>query len=160
MSTLPHPTLRDYRRDLNVRKPEIACVPRLAPPVAGRTEGSGCRGRGNWQMGRATDSPEARLVRFENVGLRYGPGPEVLKDLSFGIEPNSFQFLTGASGAGKTSLLRLLFLSLRPSRGLITLFDRDASRLALDEIAYSPPIALIPGFPLSITDNYENVGCP
>jgi len=86
-------------------------------------------------MGRAPDSPEARLVRFENVGLRYGPGPEVLKDLSFAIEPRSFQFLTGASGAGKSSLLRLLFLSLRPSRGLITLFDRDASRLTLDEVA-------------------------
>ncbi len=75
------------------------------------------------------------MVRFENVGLRYGPGPEVLKDLSFGIEPHSFQFLTGASGAGKSSLLRLLFLSLRPSRGLITLFERDASRLTLDEVA-------------------------
>ena len=75
------------------------------------------------------------MVRFENVGLRYGPGPEVLKDLSFGIEPHSFQFLTGASGAGKSSLLRLLFLSLRPSRGLITLFDRDVTRLTLDEVA-------------------------
>ena len=69
------------------------------------------------------------MVRFENVGLRYGVGAEVLKDISFGIAPNSFQFLTGASGAGKTSLLRLLFLSLRPTRGLITLFDQDASRL-------------------------------
>lgn len=75
------------------------------------------------------------MVRFENVGLRYGVGAEVLKDISFGIAPNSFQFLTGASGAGKTSLLRLLFLSLRPTRGLITLFDRDASRLTPDQIA-------------------------
>jgi cell division transport system ATP-binding protein len=86
-------------------------------------------------MGQAPDSPEARLVRFENVGLRYGPGPEVLTALSFGIEPRSVQFLTGASGAGKSTLLRLLFLSLRPSRGLITLFERDASRLTLDEVA-------------------------
>jgi len=75
------------------------------------------------------------LVRFENVGLRYGTGPEVLKDLTFSIEPRSFQFLTGPSGAGKTSLLRLLFLSLRPTRGLISLFDRDATRLARGEIA-------------------------
>lgn len=75
------------------------------------------------------------MVRFENVGLRYGVGAEVLKDISFGIAPNSFQFLTGASGAGKTSLLRLLFLSLRPTRGLITLFDQDASRLKPDQIA-------------------------
>ena len=68
---------------------------------------------------------EIGLVRFENVGLRYGLGPEVLRDLSFHIEPNSFQFLTGPSGAGKTSLLRLLFLSLKPTRGLITMFGND-----------------------------------
>ena len=65
------------------------------------------------------------MVRFENVGLRYGIGPEVLRDLSFHIEPNSFQFLTGPSGAGKTSLLKLLYLALRPSRGLIRLFGED-----------------------------------
>ena len=75
------------------------------------------------------------MVRFENVGLRYGTGPEVLKDLTFSIEPHSFQFLTGPSGAGKTSLLRLLFLSLRPTRGLITLFRQDATRLRRSEIA-------------------------
>jgi len=62
-------------------------------------------------------------------------GSEVLKDVSFGIEPNSFQFLTGPSGAGKTSLLRLLFLALRPTRGLITLFDQDATRLRHNKIA-------------------------
>ena len=50
------------------------------------------------------------MVRFEHVGLRYGLGPEVLRDLTFRIDPHSFQFLTGPSGAGKTSLLRLLFL--------------------------------------------------
>ena len=60
---------------------------------------------------------ELSLVRFENVGLRYGLGPEILRDLSFMIPAHSFQFLTGPSGAGKTSLLRLLFLSLRPTRG-------------------------------------------
>ncbi|MFC5068587.1 cell division ATP-binding protein FtsE [Flaviflagellibacter deserti] len=69
------------------------------------------------------------MVRFENVGLRYGPGPEVLSDLSFQIDANSFQFLTGPSGAGKTSLLRLLFLSLKPTRGLISIFGRDTATL-------------------------------
>lgn len=78
---------------------------------------------------------ETRLVRFENVGLRYGLGSEVLRDVSFRIEPHSFQFLTGPSGAGKTSLLRLLFLALRPTRGLITLFGHDLSLLSTDAIA-------------------------
>jgi cell division transport system ATP-binding protein len=75
------------------------------------------------------------LVRFENVGLRYGLGPEILRDLSFQIPAHSFQFLTGPSGAGKTSLLRLLFLSLRPTRGLVNLFGQDVSLLGKDEIA-------------------------
>jgi len=75
------------------------------------------------------------LVRFENVGLRYGLGPEVLRDLTFRIEPHSFQFLTGPSGAGKTSLLRLLFLSLKPTRGLITLFDQDIAILNKDALS-------------------------
>ena len=75
------------------------------------------------------------MVRFENVGLRYGLGPEVLRDLSFQIPAHSFQFLTGPSGAGKTSLLRLLFLSHRPTRGLVNLFGHDISQLGKDEIA-------------------------
>ena len=75
------------------------------------------------------------MVRFENVGLRYGLGPEVLRDLSFRVDPHSFQFLTGPSGAGKTSLLRLLYLSLKPTRGLITLFGHDVATLSADALA-------------------------
>ena len=72
------------------------------------------------------------MIRFENVGLRYGLGPEVLRDLNFGINGQSFQFLTGPSGAGKTSLLRLMLLSLRPTRGLISMFDHDTVTLSKD----------------------------
>jgi cell division transport system ATP-binding protein len=75
---------------------------------------------------------EDGVIRFENVGLRYGRGPEVLRDLTFRIDPKSFQFLTGPSGAGKTSLLRMLFLALRPTRGLVTMFDQDAATLSKD----------------------------
>jgi cell division transport system ATP-binding protein len=76
----------------------------------------------------------APLLRFENVGLRYGLGPEILKDLSFSIAPQSFQFLTGPSGAGKTTLLRLILLSLKPTRGLIHLFGSDVSQIAPDAL--------------------------
>ncbi len=65
------------------------------------------------------------IVRFENVGLRYGMGPEILRDVSFELTAGSFHFLTGMSGAGKSSLLKLIYLALRPTRGLITLFGRD-----------------------------------
>src|ERR671910_3115345 len=70
------------------------------------------------------------VIRFENVGLRYGLGPEVLRDVTFHIAPSSFQFVTGPSGAGKTSLLRLLFLSLRPTRGSVRIFDKDAATVS------------------------------
>ena len=66
------------------------------------------------------------IVRFENVGLRYGAGVETLALLNFTLFPGSFYFLTGPSGAGKTSLLKLLYLSQRPSRGVIRLFGEDA----------------------------------
>ena len=74
------------------------------------------------------------MIRFDNVGVRYGMGEEVLKDLSFAIEPGSFQFLTGPSGAGKTSLLRLLFLSLKQTRGLINIFGEDTATLAARDL--------------------------
>ena len=94
-------------------------------PGAGRIESADPKE--GWEAGG--------VVRFENVGLRYGIGPEVLRDLSFQIEPHSFQFLTGPSGAGKTSLLRLLFLSLRPTRGLITVFNEDVATVSKDTLA-------------------------
>jgi cell division transport system ATP-binding protein len=75
------------------------------------------------------------VVRFENVGLRYSLGPEVLRDVSFELAPRSFQFLTGPSGAGKSSLLRMLFLALRPTRGLINLFGHDVATLSKDAVA-------------------------
>ena len=65
------------------------------------------------------------MVRFENVGMRYGAGPEVLRDVSFELKQGSFTFLTGLSGAGKTTLLKLICLAEPPSRGLITLFGED-----------------------------------
>ncbi len=69
------------------------------------------------------------VVRLENVGLRYGRGHEVLKDINLQLDAGSFQFLTGPSGAGKTSLLRLLFLSLKPTRGLINMFGQDVASI-------------------------------
>jgi cell division transport system ATP-binding protein len=68
---------------------------------------------------------EGSIVQFDNVGLRYGTEREVLSDVSFTLYPGSFYFLTGASGAGKTSLLRMLYLAQRPSRGIIRMFNTD-----------------------------------
>ena len=74
------------------------------------------------------------MLRFENVGLRYDMGPEVVSDLNFAVAPQSFQFLTGPSGAGKTTVLRLMLLSLRPTRGVVQIFGQDAAALSKDEV--------------------------
>jgi len=76
----------------------------------------------------------AEIVQFDNVGLRYGTDREVLSDVSFTLFPGSFYFLTGASGAGKTSLLKLLYLAQRPSRGAIRMFGTDAITTPRDKL--------------------------
>jgi cell division transport system ATP-binding protein len=72
----------------------------------------------------------AAVAEFDSVGLRYGTGAEVLRDLDFRLSSGGFYFLTGPSGAGKTSLLKLLYLAQRPTRGRIRLFG--------DELAEAP----------------------
>jgi cell division transport system ATP-binding protein len=73
---------------------------------------------------------ETAVVRFDDVSMRYGRNPETLRDLNFTLERGSFHFLTGASGAGKSSLLKLIYLAEKPSRGLLHLFGRDISTVS------------------------------
>ncbi|HWH22072.1 MAG TPA: cell division ATP-binding protein FtsE [Allosphingosinicella sp.] len=81
------------------------------------------------RQGEAALSASGTIVQFENVGLRYGIGAETLSDLSFSLQRGGFYFLTGPSGAGKTSLLKLLYLAQRPSRGRVRLFGEDLADL-------------------------------
>ena len=74
------------------------------------------------------------MLVMDNVGLRYDGGPEILSDLSFTIEPRSFQYLTGPSGAGKTSMLKLMSLAMRPSRGVVTAFGKNTARSGARDI--------------------------
>ena len=75
------------------------------------------------------------IVRFENIGLRYGLGREVLQDVSFALAPGSFHFLVGESGAGKSSLLKLIYLALRPTRGNISLFGHEIASTPRDDLS-------------------------
>jgi cell division transport system ATP-binding protein len=67
------------------------------------------------------------VISLNNVALRYDRGPEILAGVNFQLRPGSFHFLTGPSGAGKTSLLRLLFMTIHPTSGEIHLFNHDVS---------------------------------
>src|SRR5689334_20878780 len=68
-------------------------------------------------------------VRFDRVGLSYGPETDVLADVSLQLKPGSMTFLTGPSGAGKSTLLKLAYLALRPTAGRVSMFGVDTSRL-------------------------------
>jgi cell division transport system ATP-binding protein len=69
------------------------------------------------------------VIRLQNIALRYGRGVDVLNQVNFHLRPGSFHFLTGPSGAGKTSLLRLLFMSIHPTEGRVEMFGQDVSRV-------------------------------
>ena len=83
------------------------------------------------------------MVRFDDVWLTYpaasgGNGaaaPEVLREVSFEIPDGGFRWVTGPSGAGKTSLLKLVYLALRPSRGRIDMLGASPAGLARRELA-------------------------
>jgi cell division transport system ATP-binding protein len=74
-------------------------------------------------------------VALQGVGLKYDDGPEILSDVSLNIPQRSFYFLTGPSGAGKTSLLSLMYLAKRPSRGRLMLFGEDVTKSARNRLA-------------------------
>lgn len=75
------------------------------------------------------------MIRFEHVGLRYGVGPEVLSDIDFALEPGSFHFLTGPSGSGKTSLMSLMYLGRKPTRGLVTMFGHSINKMERPQLS-------------------------
>lgn len=79
---------------------------------------------------QAAGAADADVLSFDDVSMRYGRAPETLKDITFSLPQGSFHFLTGASGAGKSSLLKLIYLAARPSKGLIRLFGHEVSQVS------------------------------
>ena len=77
------------------------------------------------------------MLRLDNVAMRYGAGPEVLHELNLTLARGEFVFLMGPTGAGKSSLLRLLGLLQAPCRGEYTLFERNVASLSRDELTAS-----------------------
>ncbi|MBQ8785877.1 MAG: cell division ATP-binding protein FtsE [Alphaproteobacteria bacterium] len=67
------------------------------------------------------------IIEMENVGIRYGRGPEILSNVNLSLERGSFHFLTGRSGAGKTSLLSMMYLAQKPSRGRVSVFGNNVN---------------------------------
>jgi cell division transport system ATP-binding protein len=70
------------------------------------------------------------MIRFENVSKRYPNGHEALRGLSLDIKPGEMVYLTGRSGAGKSSVLKLIALLERPTRGTVTVNGAQTATLA------------------------------
>lgn len=83
-------------------------------------------------MARVSDNLFAadEVLRFDNVSLAYGRNDETLSEVSFALKPGSFHFITGASGAGKSSLMKLIYMAVPPTTGRIELFGHDISRVS------------------------------
>lgn len=75
------------------------------------------------------------IIEMHNVGIRYGQGPEILSDIKLCLKKGSFHFLTGRSGAGKTSLLSMMYLAQKPSRGVMSVFGRNINFANRDNLS-------------------------
>ena len=76
-----------------------------------------------------------RMIRFQEVDVCYTPDKPVLSKINLKIDSDSFHFLTGTSGAGKSSLLKMMYLALKPSKGHIEMFGRDTANLKMFEVS-------------------------
>ncbi|CAO1660799.1 cell division ATP-binding protein FtsE [Salinicola sp. LHM] len=76
------------------------------------------------------------MIAFEHVGKRYGGRFEALADINFRVERGEMLFLTGHSGAGKSSLLRLIMRLERPSRGRVLVAGHDLDQLHISQVPY------------------------
>lgn len=74
------------------------------------------------------------MIELDNVAYSYGGG-DLLNDISLRVQPGSFHFLTGPSGAGKSTFLKLCYMDLTPSSGMVQIFGQDVRNLKRDDIA-------------------------
>ena len=112
------------------------------------------------------------MVRFDGIGLSYSraggdsrgaPGTEVLHDVSFTLPEGGFRWLLGPSGAGKTSLLRLMYLAVRPTRGSLTMFGiqiETAERRALPRLRQRIGVVFQDFRLLAHLSAFDNVALP
>ena len=76
------------------------------------------------------------IIEMKNVGIAYGDNPFVLKNIDFSLRRGSMHFLTGKSGAGKTSLLSMMYLAQKPTEGTLKVFGNNINMIDRDTTAF------------------------
>jgi cell division transport system ATP-binding protein len=107
-----------------------------------------------------SDTP---MIRFDRVSKRYPNGRDALREVSLQVEPGEFVFLTGRSGAGKSSILKLIGLLERPTRGTVTVNGQDTASLPVRAIpAYRRRLGMVFQDHQLLMDRpvYDNVALP
>lgn len=74
------------------------------------------------------------MIRFENVTKMYPPNVSALKDVDIHIAPGEFVFLVGQSGAGKTTLAKMLTAEERPTKGRVIIGDWDITKIRRGDV--------------------------
>lgn len=104
------------------------------------------------------------MIRFDQVSFSYSPAEkDIIQNLSMELEDGSFHFLCGASGAGKTTIFRMMYMDLLPTNGKLNIFGRQVSSLTRNEIAHMRRhmgIVFQDGGLLSHLNVRENVSLP
>lgn len=76
------------------------------------------------------------MIQLYNVTKRYSSDSVAVKDLTLQIGKGEFVYITGASGAGKTTFLRMLYAAEKPTRGQILIDNRNVTRIRTSQIPY------------------------
>ena len=103
------------------------------------------------------------MIRFDNVTKRYDGAREALKGVSFHVSPGELAFLTGRSGAGKSTVLKLIALIEHPTRGTVTVDGRNLGKLPDRDLpAHRQQIGMVFQDNKLLGDRsaYENVALP
>ena len=74
------------------------------------------------------------MINFQNVSKSYNNGEESLKDVSFKVDPREFVSIVGRSGAGKSTIVKLLIAEERPTKGRVTFGKYDINKLERREL--------------------------